>query len=59
MTVGIGIAGWFMKDPPKNWWPQEIDPLHWQKRGTRDLWTGPKALRHYTVQQMWRTRSAK
>jgi MFS transporter, OFA family, oxalate/formate antiporter len=59
MTVGIGIAGWFMKDPPKNWWPPEIDPLHWQKHSTRDLRNNPPALRHYTLQQMWRTRSAK
>jgi OFA family oxalate/formate antiporter-like MFS transporter len=59
MTAGIGIAGWFMKDPPKNWWPQEIDPLNWRKHGTRDLLNNPPALRHYTVQQMWRTKSAK
>jgi MFS transporter, OFA family, oxalate/formate antiporter len=59
MTVGIGIAGWFMKDPPKNWWPTEIDPLNWAKHSTRDLLNNPPALRHYTVQQMWRTKSAK
>jgi len=59
MTVGIGIAGWFLKDPPKNWWPKEIDALNWHKRGTRDLRSNPLALRHYTVGQMWRTKSAK
>src|SRR5579875_600051 len=59
MTVGIGIAGWFMKDPPKNWWPREVDPLNWHKHSTRDLQNNPPALRHYTVQQMWRTKSAK
>jgi MFS transporter, OFA family, oxalate/formate antiporter len=59
MTVGIAIAGWFMKDPPKNWWPREIDPLNWQKHSTRDLMNNPPALRHYTLQQMWRTKSAK
>ena len=59
MTVGIGIAGWFLKDPPKNWWPKEIDALNWHKRGTRDLKNNPLALRHYTVGQMWRTKSAK
>ena len=41
MTVGIGIAGFFMKDPPKNWWPKEIDPLNWQKHSTRDLRSQP------------------
>jgi len=59
MTVGIGIAGWFLKDPPKNWWPKAIDALTWHTRGTRDLKANPLALRHYTVGQMWRTKSAK
>ncbi len=59
MTVGIGIAGIFMKDPPKNWWPKEIDPLNWQKHSTRDLLHNPPSLRHYTVGEMWRTPQAK
>ncbi len=59
MTVGIAIAGYFLKDPPKNWWPKEIDPLNWHKHSTRDLQNNPPALRHYTVNQMWRTPQAK
>ena len=59
MTSGIALAGWFMKDPPKNWWPREIDPLHWQKHSTRDLMANPPALRHYTLREMWRTPQAK
>ena len=59
MTVLIGIAGWFMKDPPKNWWPKEVDPLNWHKHSTRDLENNPPSLRHYTGRQMWRTKSAK
>jgi MFS transporter, OFA family, oxalate/formate antiporter len=59
MTVGIVLAGWFMKDPPKNWWPKEIDPLHWQRHSTRDLINNPPSLRHYTLGQMWRTPQAK
>src|SRR5215472_3672268 len=59
MTIGIGIAGIFMKDPPKNWWPKEIDPLHWQKHSTRDLRNNPPSLRLYTVGEMWRTPQAK
>jgi MFS transporter, OFA family, oxalate/formate antiporter len=59
MTVGIVLAGWFMKDPPKNWWPKEIDPLNWHKRGTRDLLSNPPALRHYNLGEMWRTPQAK
>ncbi len=41
MTIIIGFAGFFMKDPPKNWWPKEIDPLNWQKHSTRDLRSNP------------------
>jgi len=59
MTVGIGVAGYFLKDPPKNWWPKNLDPLSWHKSPTRDLKANPPALRHYTVQQMWRTPQAK
>jgi OFA family oxalate/formate antiporter-like MFS transporter len=59
MTAGIAIAGYFLKDPPKNWWPKEINPLNWHKYSTRDLRNNPPALRHYTVNQMWRTPQAK
>jgi MFS family permease len=59
MTVGIAAAGLFMKDPPKNWWPKEIDPLNWHKHSTRDLESNPPALRHYHLGEMWRTPSAK
>jgi OFA family oxalate/formate antiporter-like MFS transporter len=59
MSVGIAIAGYFLKDPPKNWWPKAIDPLNWHKQGTRDLVSNPPALRHYTLAQMWRTPQAK
>jgi MFS family permease len=59
MTVGIGLGGFFMKDPPKNWWPKEIDPLNWQKHSTRDLRSNPPSLRHYSLRQMWHTPQSK
>jgi MFS transporter, OFA family, oxalate/formate antiporter len=59
MTAGITLAGVFLKDPPKNWWPKEIDPLNWHRNGTRDLRNNPPALRHYNGGQMWRTPQAK
>jgi MFS transporter, OFA family, oxalate/formate antiporter len=59
MTVGMIIAGFFLKDPPKSWWPKEVDPLNWHKHSTRDLQNNPPAFRHYTLGQMWRTRAAK
>jgi OFA family oxalate/formate antiporter-like MFS transporter len=55
----IWIQAIIMKDPPKNWWPKEIDPLNWQKNSTRDLRNNPPALRHYNLGQMWRTPQAK
>lgn len=59
MTVCIVAASFFLKDPPKNWWPREIDPLNWHKHSTRDLKSNPPALRHYSLGQMWRTKSAR
>jgi MFS family permease len=57
MTVVIVVAGLFLVDPPKNWWPSEIDPLNWAKsrRTARDLIANPPALRHYTIREMWHT----
>jgi OFA family oxalate/formate antiporter-like MFS transporter len=59
MTVGIAIGGWFLKDPPKNWWPTDVNPLEWHKHSTRDLQNNPPAPRHFTLGQMWRTPPAK
>ena len=59
MTVAICLGGAFMKDPPKNWWPKEIDPLDWHKHSTRDLQNNPPSLRHYNLGEMWRTPQAK
>ncbi len=61
MTVGIVIAAFFMKDPPKNWWPKEVDPLApatFMARA-RDLVANPPSLRHYSAGEMWRTPQAK
>lgn len=55
MTVGIIIGGLLMKDPPQNWWPEEIDPLHFEKHSTRDLRSNPPAHGHYTTREMWKT----
>ncbi len=61
MTVGIVLAGFSLKDPPKNWWPKSVDPLNWQKfrKTARDLIANPPALRHYNLGEMWRTPQAK
>ena len=61
MTVGIAIAGWFLKDPPKSWWPSDVDPLNWakSKRTARDLQSNPPAFGHYGLKTMWATPQAK
>jgi len=61
MTVGIGIFGWFLKDPPKNWWPAEVNPLDYakNKRTARDLLSNPPAFGHYSLKTMWATPQAK
>ncbi len=61
MTVGIFLAGMLMKDPPKNWWPKDLNPLDWakSKRTARDLLSNPPAFGHYTLKQMWSTPQAK
>lgn len=61
MTVGIAAGGWFLKDPPKNWWPSDVNPLTWakSKRTARDLGSNPPAFGHYTLKQMWHTPQAK
>jgi Na+/melibiose symporter-like transporter len=61
MTVGIAIAGLLMKDPPKNWWPEDVDPLGWVKNklAARSLKNNPPAFSHYTLRQMWYTPQAK
>src|SRR5579875_2859525 len=61
MTVGIVLAGLFMKDPPKHWWPASVDPLNWSKskRTTRDLLNNPPSLKQYSLREMWYTPQAK
>jgi MFS transporter, OFA family, oxalate/formate antiporter len=61
MTVGIALAAIFMKDPPKNWWPANVDPLAWfkHKRVARSMKNNPPAFGHYTLRQMWNTPQAK
>ncbi len=57
MTIGIGIGGWFMKDPPNNWWPSDVDPLDAGKftARARDLVSNPPSYKHYSLREMWNT----
>ena len=59
MAVVIGLCALLFKDPPKNWWPAEIDPLAWaeQSRQARAHGAGrnPPAVGQFTPMQAIRT----
>ncbi|MET7477182.1 OFA family MFS transporter [Streptomyces sp. NPDC005648] len=61
--VGVGLclvvatAGWFFKDPPKNWWPPHVDPLRLtdDPKIRRALERNPPAVKQYTPKEAART----
>lgn len=56
--VAVGICGWFFKDPPKNWWPADVDPLKFQAanaKTARALRMNPPATKQYTPIEALRT----
>ncbi|WP_059017897.1 OFA family MFS transporter [Mycobacterium sp. M26] len=57
MLVVVAACGAFFRDPPKNWWPANIDPLQWaaSKSGAQSLAKNPPAFRQYTPLEAIRT----
>lgn len=60
MVLVVGGCGLCFKDPPKNWWPREVDPLHRDTaedaaRAARRLAKNPPARGQYTPRQAIRT----
>jgi MFS family permease len=57
MLLVVGLAGAFFKDPPKNWWPAQIDPLQWaaSKSGAQSLRKNPPAVKQYSPMEAVRT----
>jgi MFS family permease len=49
MLIVVGLAGFLFKDPPKNWWPAEVDPLAkvTNPKAARSLAKNPPAVRQY------------
>ena len=47
MLVLMAACGWFFADPPRNWWPASVDPLHWaqDEKAKRNLARNPPAQR--------------
>jgi len=57
LAATVAVAGYFFKDPPKNWWPAEIDPLRPPNdpRARRAMKMNPPAVRQYTPIEAWST----
>ncbi|MEV4146735.1 OFA family MFS transporter [Amycolatopsis sp. NPDC049691] len=57
MLVVVGVCGFLFKDPPKSWWPKEVDPISWAKgkTGVRSLAKNPPAVRQFTPMEAIRT----
>ncbi|MHA6759123.1 OFA family MFS transporter [Streptacidiphilus sp. PAMC 29251] len=55
----VGISGLFFKDPPKNWWPSDVDPLALTADGggknAAALAKNPPAVRQYGPAEAMRT----
>jgi len=56
MVVVVATA-FFFKDPPKNWWPADIDPLTYgnSTKGAASLAKNPPAVKQYTPKEAIRT----
>jgi MFS family permease len=60
MVVTVAVCGMFFKDPPKSWWPQDVDPLNRgasedAARVARRLAKNPPAARQFTPMEAIRT----
>ena len=57
MLVVVAVCGLLFRDPPKNWWPAEVDPVQWasSKKGAESLRKNPPAVRQYTPMEAIKT----
>ncbi|ABP95365.1 MULTISPECIES: MFS transporter [Metallosphaera] len=59
LTIGIGlmIAGLLVADPPKHWWPKDVDPIAARqgKLKSRELKVNPPAVAQWTPREMLAT----
>jgi MFS family permease len=59
VAVVVGLCAVFFKDPPKDWWPAEVDPLEWAEKTRRERLRGhdrnPPAVAQFTPMQAMRT----
>ncbi|WP_327294269.1 MULTISPECIES: OFA family MFS transporter [unclassified Streptomyces] len=57
VLIAVVICAWFFKDPPKNWWPAEIDPLNYtgNRKSARSLAKNPPAVKQFTPMEAIRS----
>ncbi|MFE7170934.1 OFA family MFS transporter [Streptomyces sp. NPDC057616] len=57
LCLVVAAAGRSLVDPPKNWWPADVDPLRMtgEAKTRRALLKNPPAVRQYTVREAVRT----
>lgn len=57
MLVVVGICGFLFRDPPKNWWPKEVDPVDWVRntKTNASLAKNPPATKQYSPMEAIRT----
>lgn len=52
----IILTSFLFRDPPKNWWPAQVDPLKWRSdRRNRALRKNPPAYKQFTYRETLRT----
>lgn len=53
----VAVCAYFFKDPPKNWWPANIDPLSHASnaKNAKSLQKNPPAVRQFTPKEALRT----
>ena len=59
MLIVLGACAVFFRDPPKNWWPAEVDPVRWaaeaKQKKLRSSRKNPPAVAQFTPMQALRT----
>jgi MFS family permease len=57
MLVIVGLCGFLFKDPPRDWWPHDVDPIEWaaNPKAGRSLAKNPPAVRQYGPMEAFKT----
>lgn len=57
VLVVVAVCAWFFKDPPKNWWPADVDPLRGDgsAKNAVSMAKNPPAVRQFTPKEAVRT----